>query len=1513
MLMSCFNPTRHRMSRDIHPRRSLFRYARFVVILVLLAFAAIPEGRASDIKLSTNELGRLLNVSSSVRALSKQGASSLRDQAWLSFMTELYKRQPAIPHSDITSAYSAYTNLFALASTAVNFQNIYANPSSAEIYNIINESTAGFTNLAPYVPFALSAVHFAAVTLSQSNGLQSVLVDTLQSAANSLQGLNLSGIAQLDNVSLSPNNLHNLIDSSISVALQNPEFNEAYTSIISPITGILPADSLSGILQKLPNLTNDPTVSAILSAIQSDNFLHLDTNVLLNIFSSQVNNLGQAVNTVMNNVGSAINGEIDAVTSAFNSQLFSEIDNIQSALSPLNDGDLIGSSVCAFDLLGSIAGSLDPNLGNQIATVGNAVTTVANTVSTVMDIADVAGSVLGAFDGIGAVMDVASLFGGGLGSLFGGGGDSQAVQLDQQILSAIGQLQNQIQNLQQNMDHRFDQVDHEINQVYTQMINGFRTLNIDFLNLQGSLNQDFSQIRSDDITILQSLVEQQTTFTILDQQLYAALAADALHDLVYSMNRSLGWQAAHGTPLPLLFFQEDEPQFLTYAVYDSTADQFSQNKAFAQDIETQLGTNGLDYQLNYLDWFVRTKLSLPSINPDPTVNLANPTIWSVATKAISQLAYENPAYFTTYQSDLSSVLSVGSQLEHAINNLTCTNLSSGGINWPLWEALFFQYTNAIPALASAITNTEVQYASSLGLPFIDFIDESQFLELVAGSPSPPGGFSINVPATGVGTNAVMNAPYLVFANSDGSVSGFDSSTNGIYFCNVAFDGSVRYFGPVTNNFRFAAGPNNYVAAVPPSGQQVLIAGLFGFVPIAGNAAISGFEDGQGTNALIGSIAGLCFNRSGEIFFLDLTNNAVRVVETNGAVRTVITNWPVVSQYAPILAGADNQEGVYLQFLLTNSSQLLVRASSAGFQSLISVPPVIINLGTTNALLVTNYAALRLQVYCRPSGEVWIATNEFNADAQGIAQSDIPIGESIGILQTNPVAGSLGTIGEQYSIPFAPISGFSGYSGHIGGSATLPGFSPIAIDDSQNVWLSLPGGVLRIGGSPYHTVGFLTNMQAVLQEAGPLNSTAHNLTGCKLMLQDVIQLGLSQSYISDDLMRSSFNLGGPNNMVDADALNLFAESTPILSNSANGPVLPDIISSGYKAAAILQRQVYTHLQAIQSRAQLLSNGVVADIVISNNAPLDISLLPVTVGQLPFTDFSNSFASNSTLGYLEGNNALPFSQLVHGLDLGHPTNLLFSSSNDFSVSFWATFPDKDSGVLVGSTNTGAPGWSFMLASNGLSGWWSTSDGTNVTFSFASSNDVAALDHCVVVFSAKAGVVRGYLNGSLVGQMPLPADDSGLGTNDLFVGGFTGLSDPIRTAIGEVAIWNRALASSDVAKLYASATANFKPVLSVSKVTPANTFPTEPLSIVHSTVNDIKLLQKVASLAAPAPRISATASKSNMVVAVYGQPGLYYSLQSSADLLNWHTYTSNVLEGSATAIPTQSPRLFLRAVIP
>ena len=113
-----------------------FHLFRYWTLILLLLIPSILRG-ADDIIISSNDLARTIQLSTSVSKLTANDMNSVRDQAWLSFMVEFYKRCPNVPASAMSATYSSYVNSFERLSTVANFPSQYSNPSAPELYNLI--------------------------------------------------------------------------------------------------------------------------------------------------------------------------------------------------------------------------------------------------------------------------------------------------------------------------------------------------------------------------------------------------------------------------------------------------------------------------------------------------------------------------------------------------------------------------------------------------------------------------------------------------------------------------------------------------------------------------------------------------------------------------------------------------------------------------------------------------------------------------------------------------------------------------------------------------------------------------------------------------------------------------------------------------------------------------------------------------------------------------------------------------------------------------------------------------------------------------------------------------------------------------------------------------------------------------------------------------------------------------------------------------------------------------------
>jgi hypothetical protein len=273
--------------------------------------------------------------------------------------------------------------------------------------------------------------------------------------------------------------------------------------------------------------------------------------------------------------------------------------------------------------------------------------------------------------------------------------------------------------------------------------------------------------------------------------------------------------------------------------------------------------------------------------------------------------------------------------------------------------------------------------------------------------------------------------------------------------------------------------------------------------------------------------------------------------------------------------------------------------------------------------------------------------------------------------------------------------------------------------------------------------------------------------------------------------------------------------------------------------------------------------------------------------------------------------------------------FGSNSDFSVSCWVQEPESPFGNIttaIGNINDGSCGWLLFSSSGyGIFGesanYWTTltcglnpDSGTNFTFS--QTVESTGWIHFVVVFARSAGCVWYYVNGSLAGENLIPPNTGDFGTGPLRIFGNNN-GGAIYPQIGEVCVWNRALSGPEIAGIYNAGLNAGENVVAYSAGTTPNPNPTEPLNMVHSTLQDLELLEAWHSAPMPIPVVASTYDNANKLqLTIYGMPWLNYTLLSTTNLAtsSWQVYTTNVLESSTNMAWNPSARSsFYRASYP
>jgi hypothetical protein len=1517
-------------------------------IAVVLLTASSLRLSASDISMSTNDLARAIQVSTSITKLTANKVNAVRDQAWLSFMVEFYKRNPNAPASAVAATYSSYTNAFQRLSTVANFPSQYSNPSAPELYNLI--LTCALTNLptniAPYVAYAASAVEIANELQSQGNSAVQSLVNNVQSFSS--YGFQTT-LARLNSSLLSATNLHTLVDSSLTLAAADSEFNQAYQSIISPITQMTPGDTLAQVLQEVPELASDPTISALQNKI-SNGVLELSTNDVISLFANQMAAVNQTIANSAAGLAQIVDGQTNMLNYLQNPDLFSKVSDLQANLLS-SATPVIQSATAAFDLLGSIVAQADASfapLANAISTIGQGATAVADSVSSVMDAADLAGTVLGSFDGVGAVMDIAGLFtGGGLGGLFGGGGGSSSA--DQQILAQLSALQNQIANLQADMDARFNQVDSQLTNIYTTMTKDFGAVIYDLNNLQSSVNADSA-------TLISATFQNQLLLLSFEANLQSWLVYRDQYELQVDINTYLPYPSYNAfypnNPLPYSgtqSYQTAEGDFYNEA-YSLSYDTAS---APAYSATTSL-QNQLIYPpeslLNILNGYLN-QYGVPFGTPYNPNLLPNPVYWAIAANCYGQLLRENPQFAKQNPAatilHINNISSVGRTVQSALANITITNGISGttGINWPLWNAAFDSYSVQLPTFANAFQTLATNWEQGVGLTNYDAIHGSNYLTALAGTIS----FApINQPQDNTGASATFNDFTSLFPMADGTIAGVDYLPNasntvsgailpggfeirhvhaggvvgttitsppspfidGVQVPGIVIGGSaitragvpyVTYW--VFTNLANPGLPTYSIAAVNNDGTLTTVAGQKG---------LYGHQDGLGNQALFASPGMLTMGPGSSVYIID--GLYLRVMDINTNVSTFYAGLtPGVTITAMVV---DNQTNVYLGESIVESNSLSwqvekVGSGGAGASVLVSGPA-----GTVYGMAIGPNGILYID-YAYPAASGNPSLCEILASVNTTVPSTQLSLTNLWTLQVSNTSMPVVAVSDPIQPPL------TGFLSGVGWPGIVPLYGGVCVDQMNNIYGST-GSTLMMLGVDWNVLGlFLEYSQAIAGSITPTNlptfgttlfTNAQNLEGAASLIDNLVQLGLSQSYNGDDLLHSL--LAGSNQVVGSSvATSLINQELAALTGIASPQQNLDLPTLASNRFAALERQIKVHLLEADSRARAPGDSLVLDLIISNNAPLDDSL----------SGNSNSIASSGTPSYIPTPSYPPYGSAPIGESLNFNNNqasgftitskggpvtgdLALGTNTDFTVAFWAA-GNLNSTVMIGSGNL--PGWEVGLT-NGGSGVASfePSSGVNTTSSFSTNNvHLGGWNYYVFVFARSAGLLQCYVNGTSVGSVTLMDNGDNLGSGVVSVSGQSVTNLPV--LLNEISLWKRALGAGEVSSIYNGGT-NGLGVIALSTGFVRNPNPAEPFSIVNYTLQDLQLMSNMVASPSPSTMLAlAGGSVSNLNVQVYGVPGWNYTLQSSTNLVSWQPFMSNVQESvTANVGSTNSSNLFFRA---
>jgi hypothetical protein len=410
---------------------------------------------------------------------------------------------------------------------------------------------------------------------------------------------------------------------------------------------------------------------------------------------------------------------------------------------------------------------------------------------------------------------------------------------------------------------------------------------------------------------------------------------------------------------------------------------------------------------------------------------------------------------------------------------------------------------------------------------------------------------------------------------------------------------------------------------------------------------------------------------------------------------------------------------------------------------------------------------------------------------------------------------------------------------------------------------------------------------------------------------LVSLGLSQSFAYDDLLHSLLN--GSEGCLDRDtAISALAAQLNVMG-AAPAPPLLDLPTLASNRVDALQAQVASHLLDIQSRASLPIDGLVFDLLITNNTARDASPGSHVLQMVGMPRFTNSAAAEP-MSFLVDNTTPAWSNF---LSVASNPDLSFQVGVDFTVAFWASMPPYGD-VYVGNlppTNQIGSGWWVNFSDSRALGIHLQGDGGTDTPFYPSihisTNRAMSSQWFYVAFvvARSAGLVQYYVNGAKYGQLILSKSTGGFGAGNLVVGGKMGLgsiagggqTNVYQPLINELSLWRRALGGTEIASIYNAGLKGLG-IIPYSGGLQRSPTPTESLALVHDTMLNLKLMQAFHDAPVPPSRLSYVfAPGSGLQMQVFGQPGMNYSLQTSSDLLNWQTSQANILESTIVKIPT------------
>ncbi len=211
--------------------------------------------------------------------------------------------------------------------------------------------------------------------------------------------------------------------------------------------------------------------------------------------------------------------------------------------------------------------------------------------------------------------------------------------VEEQTFDQVVALRQQVEEMRQEMNERFDRIDRQLNVMYSTMIAGFNQLGDQIGDLQGDVNAI-----ARDMAVVRSQLRR------LEAALYGVAQDILLTDLTSETNIVLDYRDENGINLPYSGGSPDfitaSESFFTYATLTALSESFAGSR-----INPTVTIDNADEYFGDgpVSGFINDMVVLPNalgVASLSNVDLVGIEPWSQAASAYTQLARENPWYFS---------------------------------------------------------------------------------------------------------------------------------------------------------------------------------------------------------------------------------------------------------------------------------------------------------------------------------------------------------------------------------------------------------------------------------------------------------------------------------------------------------------------------------------------------------------------------------------------------------------------------------------------------------------------------------------------------------------------------------------------------------------------------------------------------------------------------------------------------------------------------------------------------